>query len=240
MEELAVYRRAGAIMGSEGGSERLVSVLATPSLLRLLRAKPILGGVFQESDGQPGNDMKVILGEGLWRTRFGGRPDIVGQQVRINGVPRTVVGVLPADLRFVWNDISMWQPIAFAPEDKADNRRHNNNYQMLGRLRPGASIEQAQAQIDAINAQNDERFPHFRQILKDAGFHTRAVMLQDDLVREVKPVLYLLWGGVLFVLLIGAVNITNLVIVRSSARQRELATRHAIGAGPASCSDGFF
>ena len=231
MEELALYRRAGALMGSEGGAERLVSVLATPSLLRMLEARPLLGGIFQESDAQPGNDMKVILGEGLWRTRFGARPDIVGQQVRINGVQRTVVGVLPASFRFLWSDISMWQPLGFTPEQKADNQRHNNNYQMLGRLRPGASIEQAQAQLDAINARNDERFPHFRQILKDAGFHTRAAALQDDLVGEVRPVLYLLWGGVLFVLLIGAVNITNLVIVRSSARQRELATRHAIGAG---------
>jgi len=231
LEELAVYRRAGAIVGSENAAERLTAIVATPSLLRMLGVKPVLGNIFQEADARPGNDTKVLLGEGMWRTRFGGRPDIVGQQVRINGVQRTVVGVLPADFRFLWNDISMWMPVAFAPADKADDKRHNNNYQMLGRLKRDASLEQAQAQLTAINAANDARFPHFRQILKDAGFHTRAVLLQDDIVREVRPVLFLLWGGVLFVLLIGAVNVTNLVIVRSSARQRELATRHAIGAG---------
>ena len=231
LEELAVYRRAGAILGSDTGAERVTQLSATPSLLRMLGVKPILGDIFQEADAQTGNDMKVLISEGMWRTRFAARPDIVGQQMRINSVNRTIVGVLPGDFKFLWNDITMWTPIAFAPDEKADNRRHNNNYQMVGRLKTGASIEQAREQLKAINARNDERFPHFRQILKDAGFHTQAVLLQEDLVREVRPVLYLLWGGVLFVLLIGAVNITNLVIVRSSARQRELATRHAIGAG---------
>jgi predicted permease len=101
---------------------------------------------------------------------------------------------------------------------------------MIGRLAPGATLEQVQQQVDALNARNDERFPNFRQILKDAGFHTVAAPLQEDVVRDVRAVLYLLWGGVLFVLLLGCLNLTNLVLVRSSARLRELATRHAIGA----------
>jgi predicted permease len=231
MQELAIYRRTGAILGSDNGAERLIGVQATPSLLRLLKVRPILGTIFQESDSEPGKDAKVILTEGMWRTRFNARPDIVGQQMRVNGVQRTIVGVLPADFRFLWADVTMWTPTAFTPEDKADNRRHSNSWQMIGRLKPGASVEQAREQLNAINRLNDERFPHYRQPLKDAGFHTEATLLQEDVVREVRGVLYLLWGGVLFVLLIGAVNITNLVIVRSSARQRELATRHAIGAG---------
>ena len=231
MQELAVYRRTGAILGSDNGAERVIAVQATPSLLRMLKVQPIAGTIFQESDSEPGKDAKVILSEGLWRTRFAARPDIVGQQMRINGVQRTIVGVLPAGFKFLWADVTLWMPTAFTPEDKADNRRHSNSWQMLGRLKPGASVQQAREQLNAINRLNDERFPHFRQPLKDAGFHTEASLLQEDLVREVRPVLYLLWGGVLFVLLIGAVNITNLVIVRSSARQRELATRHAIGAG---------
>ena len=99
-----------------------------------------------------------------------------------------------------------------------------------GRLAPGASIVQVQQQLDALQSANDERFPKLKQILKDAGYHTVAVGFQDDLVNELKPVLYLLWGGVLVVLLIGCVNIANLVMVRASARAREMATRHAIGA----------
>ncbi len=231
MEELALYRRTGATIGFENAAERLIGVQATPALFRLLRAKPALGTAFSEADGEPGRDAKVIISHGLWQTRYGARADILGQQMRINGVQRDIVGVMPADFQFLWPDVVLWMPLAFTPADKADDRRHSNSYQMVGRLAAGATREQAQAQLDAINARNDERFPHFREILKDAGFHTRAVAFQDDLVRDIKPVLYLLWGGVLFVLLIGAVNITNLVIVRSSTRQRELATRRAIGAG---------
>ncbi|HUF22539.1 MAG TPA: ABC transporter permease [Vicinamibacterales bacterium] len=231
MEELALYRRASATVGFDDGAERLPAVQATPSLFRLLRARAALGNIFQEADAQLGNHLKVIVSQGLWQTRFGSRPDIVGQQMRINGVQRTIVGVMPADFQFLWADINLWTPLAFAPEEKSDERRHSNNYQMVGRLKPGASVEQAREQLGAINAFNDERFPHFRQVLEDAGFRTEAVLLQPDLVREIRPVLYLLWGGVLFVLLIGAVNITNLAFVRSSARQRELATRHAVGAG---------
>jgi len=205
-------------------------VQATPSLFRLLRARPAQGSLFQDADGEPGNELKVILSYGLWQSRYAADPAVVGRDMRINGRQFTIVGVMPADFQFLWADVSLWTPLAFTPEDKSDDNRHNNSYQMIGRLKPGASVEQAQQQLDAINKANDARFPQFRQILADAGFHTEAVRLQDDLVREIRPVLYLLWGGVLFVLLIGAVNITNLVIVRSSARQRELATRHAVGA----------
>ena len=124
----------------------------------------------------------------------------------------------------------MWVPASFTVQEKSDDSRHSNNWNMIGRLKPGATLAQAQQQIDAINARNDERFPQFRQLLKDVGFATFAIRLQDDVVREVRPVLYLLWGGVLFVLLIATVNIANLVVVRSTARSREMATRHAIGA----------
>ena len=229
-EEQALYRRSSATVGFETGAERLVGVQATPSLFPLLRAQAAAGRVLQESDGEPGNELKVVVSHGLWQSRFGADAAIVGKEMRINGRQFTIVGVMPADFQFLWSDISLWTPLAFTPDQKSDQNRHNNSYQMVGRLKPGASVEQAQAQLNAINAANDERFPAFRQILADAGFHTEAALLQDDLVREIKPVLYLLWGGVLFVLLIGAVNITNLVIVRSSARQRELATRHAVGA----------
>ncbi len=101
---------------------------------------------------------------------------------------------------------------------------------MVGRLKVGTSVAVAQQQIDALNARNLERFPSFKQILINAGFHTVVAPLQQDLVREVRPTLLMLWAGVLFVLAIGAVNITNLVLIRSSARMRELATRHALGA----------
>jgi len=101
---------------------------------------------------------------------------------------------------------------------------------MIARLKPGATVQRAQQQIDALNARNLERFAALKQILVNAGFHTVVAPLQEDLVRGVRSTLFLLWAGVLFVLAIGAVNITNLVLIRSSSRMRELATRHALGA----------
>lgn len=231
VDELALYRTTSAAFGFQAGAERLLGMQSTPSLLRMLDVQPALGRIFTEADGEPGNELKAILSHGLWQTQFGGDPAVLGRDVRINGRQYSVIGVMPAGFQFLYPNISVYLPLAFTPDQKSDQNRHNNSYQMVGRLKEGATVDQVRQQIDAINKANDERFPHFRQILADAGFHTQAVLLQDDIVREIRPVLFLLWGGVLFVLLIGAVNITNLVIVRSSARQRELATRHAVGAG---------
>jgi hypothetical protein len=172
MEELSLYRRAGATLGFDEGAQRLIGVQTTPSLFRLLRVQPALGSAFQESDAVSGNDRKVILSHGLWQSRFGGRPDIIGQELRVNGVQRTIAGVMPADFQFLWADVELWTPLAFTPAEKADDRRHSNSYQMIGRLKPGATVEQAQQQLHAINAANDQRFQNFRTVLMDAGFTT--------------------------------------------------------------------
>jgi predicted permease len=123
----------------------------------------------------------------------------------------------------------LWRPLAFTPERKA--QRHSNNWRNIGRLKPGATVARAQAQIDALNAANLDRFPQYKQLLINARFHTTVVPLQEDLVRSVKGSLYLMWGGALFVLVIGAVNVANLVLARSRVRLKELATRFALGAG---------
>ena len=122
----------------------------------------------------------------------------------------------------------LWRPLAFTPQQKSDEQRsHSNNFQNIGRLKPGASIQVAQQQIDAINARNLEKIPALKPLLINAGFHTTVDPLQETLVREIKATLYLMWGGALFVLLIGCVNVANLVLVRSRAR---LKSRHAAGA----------
>jgi predicted permease len=229
-EEQALYNTRGVTIGIDGDPQRVQSMLARPSLLRLLGAQPQLGRIFSEDEGETGNERKVVLTHGLWQQLYAGRASAVGEELRINGIPHTIVGVLPDGFHFLNPDVRLWLPLAFSAEERSDESRHSNNWSMVGRLAPGATIAQAQQQLDALNARNDERFPHFREILKNAGFHTVATSLQDDLVSGVRGTLFLLWGGVLFVLLIGAVNITNLVLVRSSARMKELATRHALGA----------
>jgi predicted permease len=229
LEEQALYRAETMTYGDENGAERLVSLRATPSFYRLIRVQPLHGRLFRDDEGERGRAMKAILGYAFWQRRFGGDPSIVGRGIRLNGNPFDVVGVMPRAFSFLNNNTDLYVPAPIGPADKSDNARHTNNWQMVGRLRDGASVPQVQAQIDAVNAANDARLPQFHQVLKDANFHTVAVRLQDDVVRDVRGVLFLLWGGVIFVLLIGGVNIANLVTIRWSARAREMATRHAIG-----------
>jgi predicted permease len=195
----------------------------------LLRAKPLLGRIFTQKDGEQGNERKVILSYALWQKLYGGDRSILGKDLRIYGNPFTIVGVMPKDFLYLDPEVRLWRPLAFSLERK--QARHSNSWEMIGRLKPGATLQQAQAQLNSLNAANLDRFPEMKGVLINAGFHTKVFRLQDEVVRAIRGVLYLLWGGVLFVLLIGAVNIANLMLARSSARTKELATRFALGAG---------
>lgn len=232
-EELALFNERGVTVGGEGTAERLNGMIGRPSLYRMLRVEPLRGRIFTEAEGELGNEQKVILSYALWQRLFGGSDSAIGQDLRINGRPYQIVGVMPPDFHWISSTVELWMPLGFSSEERSDDSRHSNNWTMVGRLKPGASVEQAQQQVDALNARNVERFPHFREILHNAGFHTIVTPLQEDMVREIRTTLLLLWGGVFFVLTIGTVNIANLVLVRSSARMKELATRHALGAGRA-------
>lgn len=200
----------------------------TPSFFRLIRVPPQQGRVFGEEEGQIGKHHAVILGGALWQRLFGGT-DPIGHDVRIDGQPYTVVGVMPASFLFIDPHVQAWVPLTFTGEQKT--QRYANNYGYIGRLKPGATLAQARTQLDALNATNLERYPETKSILASTGFHSVVTRLQDDLVRDMRSTLYLLWGGALFVLLIGCVNVANLVLVRSRVRLKEFATRMAIGAG---------
>ncbi len=230
-QEQALYNTRGVTLGGTGDPQRVTSMLGTPSLLRLLQVRPLKGRLFEEADGEVGNTRKAVLTYASWQAWFGGRDDAIGKDVRINGEPHTVIGVLPQAFTFLNPEVRIWQPLAFTAQDRSVDRRHSNNWSYLARLKPGASVEQARQQIDALNARNLDRFPEMKQLLINAGFHTVVVPLHEHLVRDVRGTLYLLWGGAAFVLLIGIVNVTNLMLVRSTTRIRELATRHALGAG---------
>jgi predicted permease len=229
-QEQALYNTRGVTLGGQAEPQRVVAMVSTPSLLRLLQVHPIRGRIFSEEEGEIGKTNKAILTYASWQQWLGGQ-DTVGRDVRINGEPFAIVGVLPQSFRFLDPDVKLWIPVAFSAEEKSDDNRHSNNWSYVARLKPGATVVQARQQIDALNARNLDRFPNLKQILINAGFHTVVVPLQDYLVRDIRSTLYLLWGGVVFVLLVGGVNVTNLMLVRSSARMKELATRHALGAG---------
>ena len=232
LEEIAMFRQAGVTISGSGlaEAERIQTMVVTPSFFRVLQTQPLRGSLLTDAHGEIGQDKVVVLTHGFWQRVFGGQDAAIGQDVRLGGEPYRIVGVLAPDFTFINPEIQLFRPVAFTAQEKSDDSRHSNNWQQLGRLTPGATIAQAQSQVDAINAANLDRFPALREILINAKFATDVVDFHGNLVGETRSTLALLWGGALFVLLIGAVNVANLVLVRSTSRIRELATRHALGA----------
>jgi predicted permease len=230
LESQAMFQQRSVSVGHEGLPVRLQIVDATPSYFRVMGVAPARGRFFTDDEGEIGNEKRVVLSDALWHSQFGADPGVIGRDVRLDGQPHTIVGVMPRSFQGLDPDVMAWRALAFRPEQRSDEQRHSNNYWNVGRLKPGATLAQAQAQVDALNAANLERFPKYKELLINAGFRTQVIGLQDHLVRFVKPTLYLLWGGALFVLLIGCVNVANLALVRARSRLKELATRLALGA----------
>ncbi len=230
-QQQALYNFPGLTIGEQGRPERVLGMSVTPSFFQLIRVEPALGRAFTADEGEIGNEHRAVLSYAAWQQRYGGDEGVLGRDIQVNGEPHRIVGVMPPGFAFLDRDVQLWIPLAFSEEQKSDQARHSNSWENIGRLQEGATLLQVQARLDALTAANKERFPHFKEILENAGFHVQAHYLKDEIVRDVQPVLYLLWAGALFVLTIGVVNITNLVMARSHLRLREFATRSALGAG---------
>lgn len=231
LQQQAMFDSTDLTIDLNGKPERVTAMTATPSLFKLLEVTPLIGRTFHEEEGEIGAEREVILSFGLWRQMYGGAEDVLGKEMRINSRQYKIVGVMPADFTFINPEVRLWVPLAFTAQQK--NARHSNNWHNIGRLKPGATLEQTQAQLDALNRANMDRFPQWKEILTNAGFHTSVIPLRDMLVKDVKSTLYLLWGGAVFVLLIGALNVANLMLARVTQRRKEFATRLALGAGRA-------
>ncbi len=230
-ESQAVFRPRNQTVDLNGSPQQIRGMLVTPSWFRLLRVSPAFGRAFTDEDGEIGSDQKVILSHGLWQQLYAADKSAIGRELRISGRPFIIVGVMPAGFNFIDPDVRLWIPLAFTAEQKTVH--HSNNWYHIGRLKPGATLQQAQAQVNALNDENLERFPEFKELLINAGFNTKVKPLQDMLTAGVKGTLYLLWGGAGLVLLIGGLNIANLALARLALRRKELATRIALGAGRA-------
>ena len=241
LEEQAMFTLWFDTITIDGISEEIRGMRATPSLFRLMQVQPALGRAFTDAEGQVGAEQKVILSHGLWQRLYGGDRTVVGQDLRLGwtGQRYTIVGVMPRGFSFFdhaddgharsrGDEFQFWLPLAFTAAQKSEDARTRYGFFHVGRLRRDATIEQAQAQIDALNAANFKRFPEMG--FAELGMYTVVTRLQDALTRRVSGILYLLWGGAAFVLLIGVLNIANLSLARSSVRARELATRLALGA----------
>jgi len=229
-DSLAATRSPGFDLGSEGAPLRVEGQTVTPSFFRVLRAKPLLGRTFTEQDATFRQDHFAILSYGLWSDVFGKDTGIVGRDIRLSGTPYRVVGVMPKGFEAPGADARLWVPLSFSPEQRSDEERHSNSYRMIARLQPGVTLEQARRRLEQVDRASLDRTPQFKQMLIQARFHTEIQRTKDLLVKDVRPILYLLEGAVVFVLLIGCVNVANLLLVRSNVRMREWAIRFSLGA----------
>ena len=232
IEDATLFTARNATLSSAGRPEQLVTLAVTPSFFSTLGRGPQLGRPFTEDEAIPGANRRVILTAATWRSRFGGDPGIVGRSVQLNGQAHEVVGVLPADFELPLRDISLLTPFAFTPEQMSDQARGNEFSFMIARLRAGTTIEQLNAQMQAIVARLIDRLPARAAYMRNSGFTGVAVPIRDQLVGDARGPLLLLQGGVLLVLLIACANVANLLLMRATGRSRELAIRTTLGADP--------
>jgi len=230
-DSVALTRNSGFDMGSEGSPVRVDGEAVTPSYFKVLRANPALGRAFTEDDAVFQKDHFAILSYGLWKDAYARDPHILGKDIRLSGTPYQIVGVMPEGFADPRTEARLWVPLTFAPRQTTDDARHSNSWDMIARLQPGVTIAAAQQRIDALNKFQIERSGKFRKLLEDAKFGTRVLGLKDEMVESIRPTLYLLQAAVIFVLLIGCVNVANLMLVRSNIRMKELAIRFSLGAG---------
>jgi predicted permease len=231
LEDQAMLTGWSDTIAIDGVPEEIRGMRATPSFFRLASVSPVLGRTFTADEGEIGGELKVVLSHGLWQRLYGGDPAVIGRPLRLGwtGQAYTIVGVMPRGFSFLDPDVQFWIPLTFTPAQKEYGARTRYGFYHVGRIQSGASIDQVRAQMDALNAANFKRFPELG--LAELGMYTSVAPLQQAVTRPVRRTLYLLWAGAAFVLLIGAINIANLALARSSVRARELATRLALGAG---------
>lgn len=231
---LSIYRFETAIVGEPGSTVREQVTLISPEFFTTLGLQPAIGRAFTEEETTPETNRVVILTDDYWRQRFHADPRVVGRHIRVNGIATTIAGVLPQNFRFLSSEARLYFPLASRPEQRSPRERHSggNVTQMIARLKPGATVAEAQAQIDAQNATLEKDDPQ-ANMMADAGFRSLVVPLHTDQVAAIRPTLLLLQAGVLLLLLIGTVNLVNLLLVRASGRVKETAVRQALGASGA-------
>jgi predicted permease len=230
LSSLAIYREDSVIVGAAGSPNRVATARISPDFFSTLGQPLAMGRAFTDDQLTYQTDQVAVLTDAFWRNHFGADPKVIGQTFLNDGLAVTVIGVLPRDFRFLSSRAQFFRPAAGSPDDRLPNRRHSNNWNMIARLAPGATLAEAQAQIDAFNAQQIANDP-LAAVIKGAGYHSTVNPLHADFVRSIKPTLLLLQCGVLFLLLIGAVNLANLLLIRASGRTKALAIRQALGAG---------
>jgi predicted permease len=229
---LSLYAEGPEVVGDPGSTEQVQVLRIEPDFFATLGVNLAMGRTFTEEEAAVAAENGVIiLTDAFWRQRFAADSNILGRDLLVNGLQRKIIGVLPPDFRFLSSEARLIKPIRTRPTDRAPSQRHSGGgaINMIARLKPGATMAEAQSQIDAHNAAVERDNPEAKA-MAEAGFRSPVVSLHADHVRSIRPTLWLMQGGVFFLLLIGAVNLVNLLLIRASGRAKEMAIRQSMGA----------
>ena len=229
LEAVATHQGTGTIVTDGGDPERLLGAAVNADYFSVLRVKPVLGRVFTHDEDKPGAPQVIVLSHSLWQRRFGGDPNIIGREVNIGG-KTTVVGVLPAGFEYPFSDDQQqdfWEPIFSAAWMTKNQReeRADRSLPVIARLKPGATLEEAKAELDLLSRQIEQQSP-----VSNTNIVFNVVSMHEDITRDYRPALLVMLGAVGLVLLIACANVANLLLARAAARQKEVAIRMALGA----------